>query len=162
MATQYPISMDDMSKIQGVSLGKAQRYGKPFIDLIHRYVDENDIERPTDFVVKQVANKSKSKVAIIQGIDRKLPLEDIASSNQLSIEELYRELDAIVSSGTKLDLDYYLEENLDEYNIETIYDYFMESVNDSIDEAYTELQDDDITLEEIQLVRLKFLSEMAN
>ena len=162
MATQYPITMDDMSKIQGVSLGKAQRFGKSFIELIQRYVEENDIERPTDFVVKQVANKSKSKVAIIQGIDRKLPLEDIASSNQLSIEELYRELDAIVSSGTKLDLDYYLEENLDEYNIETIYDYFMESVNDSVDEAYSELQDDDITLEEIQLVRLKFLSEMAN
>ncbi|HHS96151.1 MAG TPA: DNA helicase RecQ, partial [Phaeodactylibacter sp.] len=162
MATQYPISMDDMAKITGVSKGKALRYAKPFIDMIAEYVEQNDIERPTDFIVKQVANKSKSKVSIIQSIDRKIPLNDIASSLGISMEELYHEMDMIVASGTKLNIDYYLEDNVDEYAREDIYDYFMEAENDSIDEAYNELSEDDITMEEIQLVRIKFLSEVAN
>jgi len=162
MATQYPISMEDMANISGVSKGKAIRYAKTFITMIKEYVDQNEIERPTDFVVKQVANKSKVKVNIIQGIDRKLPLHDIASGNQLSNEELIHELDMIVASGTKVNLDYYIEENIDEYSREDIYDYFMEADNDSVDEAFKELQEDDITIEEIQIVRLKFLSEMAN
>lgn len=162
MAIQYPISMDDMTKITGVSKGKAMRYGRPFLNLIASYVEENDVERPTDFVVKQVANKSKIKVNIIQSIDRKIPLEDIADSNGIKLEELIGELDAIVSSGTKVDIDYYIEENVDEYSREDIFDYFMEAETDSVDAAFSELKEDDITYEEIQLVRIKFLSEMAN
>ncbi len=162
MATQYPLSMADMANISGVSKGKATRYAKPFIAAIKEYVEENDIERPMDFVVKQVANKSKSKISIIQSIDRKIPLEDIASSLSLSMEELFEELDAIVTSGTKLNIDYYIEENIDEYSREDITEYFMESETDSVEEALKELQEDDITMEEIQIVRLKFLSDMAN
>ena len=162
MATQYPITMNDMAKITGVSKGKAIRYAKPFIETIADYVEENDIERPTDFVVKQIANKSKIKVNIIQGIDRKIPLHDIAGSNDLSMEELLYELDMIVASGTKLNIDYYIEENVDENSRLDVYDYFMEAETDSIDEAFEELEEDDITMEEVQLVRIKFLSEMAN
>ena len=162
MATQYPISMEDMTKITGVSRGKAERYGRPFMELIAEYVEQNDIERPTEIVIKQVANKSKIKVAIIQAIDRKVPLEDIASANDLNMEALMNELDMIVASGTRLNIDYYLEENMDEYTLEDIYDYFMEAETDSIDEAVKELAEDDITREEVQLVRIKFLSEMAN
>ena len=162
MATQYPISMEDMTKISGVSMGKANRYGKPFILLIKDYVEENNIERPTDFVVKQVANKSKIKVNIIQGIDRKIPLEDLASSNNITMEELLQEMDAIVASGTKLNLDYYIEENIDEFSKEDITDYFMEADTDSVDAAFGELKEDDITIEEIQIIRIKFLSDMAN
>jgi len=162
MATQYPVSMEDMTKIAGVSMGKAQRYGKPFVELIEKYVEENEIERPTDIVVKQVANKSKVKVNIIQGIDRKMPLEDIARTNSLTMEELMEELDAIVASGTKLNIDYYLEDNIDEYAREEIYDYFKDAQTDSANDAYKQLKEDDITIEEIQLIRIKFLSEMAN
>ena len=162
MATQYPVSMEDMVNISGVSLGKAQRYGRAFIELIQQYVEDNDIIRPTEFVVKQVANKSRVKVSIIQGIDRKIPLEDLASSNNISMEELLNELDAIVTSGTKVNIDYYLEDNIDDYSREDIVDYFMQAENDSVDEAYTELKEDDITIEEIQLMRIKFLSDMAN
>ncbi len=162
MATQYPISMEDMTKISGVSSGKAARYGKPFIALIQQYVEENEIDRPTDFVVKQVANKSKLKVHVIQGIDRKSPLEDIADANNINLEELLEEMDAIVSSGTKLNIDYYIEENIDEYVREEIMDYFMTAENDSTDLAYSKLRDEDITMEEIQLIRIKFLSDMAN
>ena len=162
MATQYPISMDDMSKIAGVSKGKAERYAKDFIAMIAKYVEEHDILRPQDFVVKQVANKSKVKIAIITGIDKKLPLEDIAEQNDLSWDELMDELDVIVTSGTRVNLDYYLDENIDEYVREDIYNYFMETETDSADAAFRELKDDDIRIEEVILMRLKFLSEMAN
>lgn len=162
MATQYPINMEDMANVTGVSKGKAMRYGRAFIDLIAKYVEENEIERPKDFVVKQVANKSKVKVNIIQGIDRKIPLDDIASANNLSMEEILHEMEMIVASGTKVDIDYYIEDAVDEYSQEDIYDYFMEADTDSVDEAYAELRDDDVTLEEIQLIRIKFLSENAN
>lgn len=162
MATQYPISMDDMTKITGVSLGKAKRYGKQFITLIADYVEENDIERPTDFVVKQVANKSKVKVNIIQSIDRKIPLGDIASANSLSMEDLLDELHAIVTSGTKVNIDYYLEDAVDEYAREDIYEYFMEADTDDVEAAFAELKEDDATREEIRLIRIKFMSEMAN
>ncbi|MBR9922567.1 MAG: DNA helicase RecQ [Bacteroidetes bacterium] len=162
MATQYPISMEDMSNITGVSNGKANRYGKPFLEMIKEYVDINEIERPTDLVVKQVANKSKVKVNIIQGIDRKIPLHDIASSNQLSMEELMEEMVAIVHSGTKVNIDYFIDENVDEYSKDDIYDYFMEAETDSVEVAFAELKEDDITIDEIQLMRIKFLSDMAN
>ena len=162
MATQYPISLEDMTKIQGVSSGKARRYGKPFIELIAEYVEANEIDRPTDVVIKQVANKSKMKVAIIQAIDKKLSLPEIARQNHLKDYELMDELDAIVSSGTKVNIDYYLDDNMDEAIVEELYDYFMEAETDDPEAAFRELKDDDYELEEIQLVRLKFLSEMAN
>ncbi len=162
MATQYPISMDDMANITGVSKGKAMRYGWPFVQLISEYVEENDIERPNDLVVKQVANKSKVKINIIQGIDRKVPLEDLADTNNLSMEELMEELYSIVTSGTKVNIDYYIDDNVDEYSREDIIGYFMAAATDSADEAYQVLKEDDITMEEIQLVRIKFLSDMAN
>jgi ATP-dependent DNA helicase RecQ len=162
MATQYPITMDEMANITGVSKGKAIRYAKPFLELIRDYVESNDIDRPTEFVVKQVANKSKVKVNIIQGIDRKIPLPDIATSNNLGMEEMMQELYAIVASGTKLNIDYYIDDVVDEYSREEIYEYFMEAETDSVDEAFKELEEEDVTLEEIQLMRIKFMSDMAN
>lgn len=162
MATNYPISLDDMSKIVGVSLGKAQKYGQPFVDAIRKYVEENDIERPMDITIKTVANKSKTKVNIIQAIDRKIPLEDIAQANDLSMAELLEELDMIVQSGTKIKLDYFLNKNIDEYVRETVIEYFKSSESDSVEEAFKELKEDEITWEEIQLLRLKFLSDFAN
>ncbi len=162
MANQYPISMNDMLKITGVSKGKAEKYAKSFIELIASYVEENDIERPTDFVMKQVANKSRAKIAIIQAIDKKIGLDEIASTNKMSMEDLIEELDMIVASGTRINIDYYLEDAVDEYVREDVYDYFMEAESDSIEDAYAELKEDDITREEIQLMRLKFMSEMAN
>lgn len=162
MATSYPITMDEMANVSGVSKGKAIKYARPFLEIIKQYVEENEIERPTDFVMKQVANKSKVKVNIIQGIDRKIPLHDIAGSNDISMEDMMHELDAIVTSGTKVNLDYYIDEAVDEYSREDIYEYFMEAETDDVNVAFKELQEDDITLEEIQLMRIKFLSEMAN
>lgn len=162
MATQYPISMEDLAKISGVSRGKAERYGQDFIEIIKEYVEANEIERPDDFVMKQVANKSRAKVSIIQGVDKKLPLEDIARTANMSMEDLLGEMDIIVKSGTKLDIDYYIEENVDEYSQEDIYDYFSEADSESVDDAFNALKEDDVTYEEVQLVRLKFLSEMAN
>lgn len=162
MATQYPITMDDMTQITGVSKGKAIRYAKPFIDLISKYVEENEIERPTDFIVKQVVQKSKIKVNLIQGIDRKVPLEDLADANNISMDELLMELYAIVTSGTKLNIDYYLEETIDESVREEIYDYFLDSQTDEEKAAYQALKAEDITIDEIKLMRIKFMSEMAN
>jgi len=162
MATYYPISMEDMVSISGVNKGKAEKYARPFLTLIKDYVDDNDIERPTEFLMRQVADKSKSKVSIIQGIDKKLPLEDIASGAKLQLEQLLDEMDMIVNSGTKLNIDYYIEDNIDEEVTEDIYDYFNEAESGSIDAAFEELKEDDISREEIQLVRIKFLSENAN
>jgi ATP-dependent DNA helicase RecQ len=162
MAIQYPISMEDMAKVSGVSLGKATRYGKPFLELIRKYVEENEIERPSEVVVKQMANKSKVKVGIIQNIDRKIDLEDVAHAVGLNMDELVDELDAIVESGTKVNIDYYLEEAMDEAVRDEIYDYFLQSETDDIKAAYKELREEEITMEEIRLVRVKFLSDMAN
>ncbi len=162
MATYYPISKDDILKISGVSHGKAGKFGKPFLEMIKEYVEENEISRPDDIVVKQMANKSKSKVTIIQGIDRKLPLEDIASSLSMDLNQLLEEMNIIVSSGTKLNISYYTDENIDEGVTEDIYDYFSEAESDSVEDALKELSEDDITLEEIQMIRIKFMSEMAN
>lgn len=163
MATQYPITIEEMaSNVSGVSAGKAQRYGRPFIELIKDYVEAHDIVRPTEFVVKQVANKSRIKVNIIQGIDRKIPLEDLATSNNIKMDELMDELYAIVTSGTKVNIDYYLEDNVDEYAREDIIEYFLQAETDSVDSAFVELKEDDVTLDEIMLMRIKFLSDMAN
>jgi len=162
MATIYPLTNEDMTQVSGVSMGKAIKYGKPFLELIRNYVEEYEIERPQEFVIRTVANKSKAKVAIIHGIDNQMDLEDIAANNRLDMAELLEEMEMIVYSGTKLNIDYYLEENLDEYVVEDIYDYFMESETDSLDDALEELSDDDIDLQEIRLVRIKFISELAN
>jgi ATP-dependent DNA helicase RecQ len=163
MATQYPLSMDDMSKITGVSLAKAQRYGQSFVDAICKYVQENDIERPMDLTIRTVANKSKTKINIITAIDRKINLEDLAKSNDMTPQELIDELYSIVMSGTKLRLDYYLNRVIsDEYVRDSIIDYFKEATTDDLDVAYQELKDEDIAWEEIQLMRLKFLSDFAN
>ncbi len=162
MATFYPITMGDMLNISGVSQGKATKYASPFIDLIADYVEANEIERPEDIVIKQVADKSKAKVAIIQGTDRKMPLEDIAQRAGIQLTELYEEMNMIVTSGTKLDLDYYIEDNLDEDVVDDIYDYFDDAATDCVNTAFDSLAEDDITIEEIQVVRLKYLSEFAN
>jgi len=163
MSTFYPINIEDMLNISGVSKGKAERYGQPFINLIKKYVEENEIERPTDYLVRQVANKSKTKVAIIQHVDRKIPLEDIATNVHLTFEELLEEMYAIVSSGTKLNIDYYITERIEDSIREDVYDYFLDAESDSLDDAYEEFIDDEEVSEvDIQLMRIKFISDMAN
>lgn len=161
MATVYPVTLEELQNIPGVGAGKAKRYGQEFCALIKKHCDENEIERPEDLRVRTVANKSKIKVSIIQAIDRKVALDDIAMSKGLEFGELLDEVEAIVYSGTKLNIDYFLEEIMDEDHLEDIYDYFKESTTDKIDDAMDELGDD-YTEEEIRLVRIKFISEMAN
>ena len=161
MATTYPISLEELQNIPGVGSGKAKRYGKEFVELIQRHVEENEIERPEDLRVRTVANKSKMKVWIVQSIDRKVALDDIAQSKGLEFSELLDEIEAIVYSGTRLNLDYFINDVLDEDHIEDIYEYFQESETDSLKEAIEELGMD-YTEEEIRMVRIKFLSEMAN
>jgi ATP-dependent DNA helicase RecQ len=162
MAIQYPIKMDELMQITGVGAGKAQKYGQPFLELIAKYVEENEIIRPMDMVVKSVVNKSGLKVFIIQGIDRKVPLEDLAMAKNLNVSELLTELESIVASGTKLDISYYIDEYVDPYHLEEIYDYFHDAETDSIDDALKELGEQEFNEEEIRLVRLKFLSEVGN
>lgn len=162
MASNYPCSIDELKNISGVGEGKAKKFGTPFIDTIKKYVEENDIERPSEFIMKSVANKSVLKVYIITSIDRKLPLDDIADAKGLSLDQLVGEMEIIVNSGTKVNIDYYLEDILDEDSIEEIFDYFMEdSETGDIQDAFEEF-DGDYSEEELRLVRLKFLSEIAN
>jgi ATP-dependent DNA helicase RecQ len=161
MATTYPVTLEELQNIPGVGAGKAKRYGQEFIELIKRHVTENEIERPEDLRVRTVANKSKLKVFIVQSIDRKVALEDIALSKGLEFSELLDEIEAIVYSGTKINIDYFLNEIMDEDHIEDIYLYFKESETDDLEEAIKELGND-YTEEEIRLVRIKFLSELAN
>jgi ATP-dependent DNA helicase RecQ len=162
MALQYPITLDELKYIQGVGEGKAKRYGKEFVELIKAYVEENEIERPQDTVVKSVANKSKLKVGIIQSIDRKISLDDIADSKGIDLKELISELEAIVNSGTKINIDYYLDEILDEEHQEEIFDYFKTAEDDTIDSALRELGEDEYSEDDIRLMRIRFLSEMGN
>jgi ATP-dependent DNA helicase RecQ len=162
MSIQYPITIEELKNIQGVGDGKARRYGKEFVALIKNYVEDNDIERAQDMVVKTVANKSKTKVEIIQAIDRKMSLEDIADSKSISMEELIGEIEAIVNSGTKINIDYYINEILDEDHQEEVFDYFREAEEDSIQAALDELGDDEYSEEEIRLMRIKFMSELGN
>ncbi|MBR5384591.1 MAG: DNA helicase RecQ [Bacteroidales bacterium] len=162
MSLLYPVTFDELRNCQGVGEGKAHKYGKPFIELIARYVEERDITRPDDFVVKTVANKSANKVFIIQSVDRRMNLEDIASARGLDMDTLLGELEVIVAAGTKLDLNYYIEDNIDEDVIDEIYDYFKEdALSDSVSDAMAALGGD-YTETEIRLVRLKFLCEVAN
>jgi ATP-dependent DNA helicase RecQ len=162
MANQYPISLDELKNIQGVGQGKAMKFGRPFVELITNYVQANGIERPQDMVVKSVVNKSGKKVYIIQSIDRKIPLEDIASAKGMTFEDLIEELEHIVDSGTKVNIDYYIDDVVDEDRLEEVYDYFMEAETPDIDAALEELGDDDYTSEELRIVRIKFMSEVAN
>ena len=161
MATMYPVSIEELQNIPGVGAGKAKRYGKEFCDLIRQHCEEYEIERPEDLRVRTVANKSKLKVSIIQSIDRKVALDDIASAKGIDFNELLDEIEAIVYSGTKLNIDYFLDEAMDEDHLLDIYDYFKESETDSLSVAMDELGDD-YTEEEVRLVRIKFISEMAN
>lgn len=162
MSIMYPVTYDELKNCQGVGEGKARKFGKEFIELIGKYVQENEIDRPDDFVVKSTVNKSANKVFIIQSVDRKLPLEDIAEARGMEMEELLDEIEAIVYSGTKLDLNYYISENLDDDTVEDIYSYFKDDAeSDSLDEAMEELGQD-YDERDVRLVRIKFLCEVAN
>jgi ATP-dependent DNA helicase RecQ len=162
MSIMYPISCDELKNCQGVGEGKAKKFGKPFVELIAKYVEENEIVRPDDFVMKSIVNKSVNKVYIIQSIDRRIPLEDIAETRKMEMEELLDEIEAIVYSGTTLNLDYYLEQTLDEDVIEEIYDYLHdEAESDDLSVIMEDLKDDFDEFE-VRLVRIKFLCEVAN
>jgi ATP-dependent DNA helicase RecQ len=162
MATLYPITLADLEKCQGVSKGKAIRYGRPFIDLISKYVEENNIERPDDFVMKSVVNKSGNKVYIIQNIDKKIPLETIAKNKGMKMEELLEEMETIAGSGTKLNLDYALSQLLDEYDQEEIIEYFKGCETSSLQVAQEELSEHNFTWEQLKLMRIKFLGQYGN
>ncbi|NCO64786.1 MAG: ATP-dependent DNA helicase RecQ, partial [Flavobacteriia bacterium] len=161
MALKYPMNMTELANVHGVGDGKAKKYGKDFIELISKYVEENDIIRPDDLVVKSTGSNSAIKLYIIQNIDRKLPLDDIASSKGMSMKEFIKEMEAIVYSGTKLNINYWIDDVLDEDQQEEIHEYFMESKTDNIDTAIKEF-DGDYDDEELRLYRIKFISEVAN
>lgn len=161
MCFQYPITLDELTNIQGVGTGKAARYGAPFVSLIEQYVEDNEIERPQDMVVKSLVNKSGLKVQLIQNIDRKLPLEDIGKAQGKSMDEVLEELEAIVSSGTRVNINYYIDDILDPENQKEIFDYFREAETDDLKDAYHEF-DGDYSEEELRLMRIRFMSELAN
>jgi len=162
MAIQYPVNIDELKQITGVGSGKALRFGKTFVELIKKYVDENEIERPIDLVVKSVVNKSSLKVFIIQSIDRKIALEDIAFAKGLSADDLITEIESIVAAGTRIDLNYYINDLIEKDRQEEIFEYFKYAENDNVDFALNELGQDEYTEEEIRLMRIKFISEMGN
>jgi ATP-dependent DNA helicase RecQ len=162
MATMYPTTVAELEKISGVSKGKAMRYGKPFTELIAKYVEENDIIRPDDFVMKTVANRNNNKIFIIQNVDKKIPLETIAKTRDLKINELLEEMETIVASGTKLNLDYAIEEMVDEYDQEEILEYFKNCETSSLQVAQEELADSDYNWEQLKLMRIKFLCVYGN
>jgi len=161
MALKYPITSDELSNVHGVGEGKAKKYGNEFIELIARYVDDNDIIRPDDLVVKSTGANSANKLYIIQNIDRKLSLEDIAKAKGMKMDDLLKEMEQIVYSGTKLNISYWVNDILDEDQQEEIHDYFMESESDKIEDALKEF-DGDYDIEELRLMRIKFISEVAN
>ncbi len=162
MATLYPTTLKELEKCQGVSVGKALKFGKPFVQLIEKYVEENDIEKPDDFVMKSVVNKNNNKVFIIQNVDKKMPLETIAKHRTLKLEELLEEMETIVASGTKLNLDYAIEDWMEEYEREEIIDYFKGCQTSSLDTAREELADGNYSLEQLKIMRIKFLCEYGN
>lgn len=162
MAVQYPITIEELTNIIGVGQGKAHKYGKEFIELIAQYVTDNAIERPQDMVVKSVVNKSGNKVQIIQSIDRKVALDTVADSKGMTLVELLDEIERIVNSGTKINLDYYIKQVIEEDVVDEIYDYFRNSESESVQDAIDELTQDDYSEEEIRLVRIKFLSELGH
>ncbi|MFM7710516.1 MAG: HRDC domain-containing protein, partial [Ferruginibacter sp.] len=162
MATMFPTSTQDLEKISGVSKGKAIRYGKPFVELISRYVEENDIIKPDDFVMKSVLNKKSDKIFIIQNVDRKIPLETIAKNKDLRIDELLEEMESIVASGTKLNLNYAIDEMVDEYEQDEIIEYFKNCETSSLQIAQEELADSQFNWEQLKIMRIKFLCEYGN
>jgi ATP-dependent DNA helicase RecQ len=162
MAIQYPITIDELTKISGVGAGKAAKFGKPFVELIKNYVNENEIERPVDMVIKSAVNKSGLKVYIIQNIDRKIDLGAMAKSKNLKLPELLSEIETIVESGTKVNINYYIENEIDEEKQEEVLEYFKESETSSITDALKELGENDYSEEEIRLLRIKFLSDFGN
>ena len=161
MALKYPISVEELGNIHGVGEGKAKKYGKDFVELIARYVEDNDIIRPDDLVVKSTGANSGLKLYIIQNVDRKLALDDIAKAKGLDMDGLLKEMEQIVYSGTKLNINYWIDDILDEDQQEEIHDYFMESESDNIKDALKEF-DGDYDTEELRLMRIKFISEVAN
>ncbi|MNU27558.1 ATP-dependent DNA helicase RecQ [compost metagenome] len=162
MALSYPTTMAELEKIQGVSKGKALKFGKKFIELIAAYVEEHEIEKPDDFVMKNVVNKSGLKVFIIQNIDKKIPLETIAKNKDLSVHELLHAMETIVASGTRLNIGYCIDEELDDNEQAEIFDYFKEAEDDDLNAAYEEFRDSDVSIEQLQLMRIKFMSDYAN
>ncbi|MCX6291296.1 MAG: DNA helicase RecQ [Bacteroidetes bacterium] len=162
MAIQYPITMDELKNITGVGSGKAAKFGKPFIDLISKYVEENEIDRPMDMVVKSVVNKSVLKVYIIQNIDRKISLNDMSVAKGLKMSELISEIESIVASGTRIDINYYINEVIDEDRQKEVFDYFKTADSDSAEDALAELGENDYTLDDIRLMRIKFMSDFGN
>ena len=159
MTIQYPCTVEELSRCTGVGIAKAQKYGTPFVELIKKYVEENEIERPQDIVVHSAAKRSENKIYIIQAIDRRKSLEDIARGKSLTLDELLTEMERIISSGTKLNIDYYIDENIEAEHQEVLMDYWRESESGDLQEAYAEFEDDeDYTEEEIRLMRIKFLS----
>ena len=161
MALKYPITLEELSKVHGVGEGKARKFGKEFIDLISKYVEDNDVVRPDDLIVKSTGVNSGLKLYIIQNTDRKLPLIDIAKSKGLDMEKLIKEMEVIIFSGTKLNIDYSLDDLLDEDQQEEIYEYFMEAESDKIQDALDEF-DGEYDEEELRLMRIKFINEVAN
>ena len=162
MANQYPVTMEEMSQVQGVGQGKAEKYGKEFIVTIKKYVEENDIVRPQDIIVRSVANKSNNKIYIIQSLDKKLPIEDIAKGKGLSVNDLLTEMEEIVEKGTKLNLKHIMSDMMEEEEIDEINDFFRETENFSFDEARMEFSEDEFNDEEIRILRINFISQIAN
>jgi ATP-dependent DNA helicase RecQ len=159
MATLYPTSVADLDKCQGVSKGKAVRYGKPFVELIAQYVTDNQIEKPDDFVMKSVVNKSGNKVFIIQQVDKKMPLETIAKNKDMKMEQLLEQMETIVASGTRLNLDYAINDMVDEDDQEEILEYFKSCETSSLQVAQEELSDLDLEWEQLKIMRIKFLAQ---
>ena len=162
MANQYPISMEEMSQVQGVGQGKAEKYGKEFISAIKKYVEEHDIVRPQDIIVRSVANRSNNKIYIIQSLDKKLSIEDIAKGKAMSVNDLLTEMEEIVEKGTKLNLKHIINDMMEEDEIDEINDFFRETKSFSFDEARKEFSENEFNDEEIRLLRINFISQIAN
>jgi ATP-dependent DNA helicase RecQ len=162
MATLFPTTLTELEKCQGVSKGKALKFGKPFVELIAQYVEENQIEKPDDFVMKSVANKSNNKIYIIQNVDKKISLETIARNKSLNLQELLEEMETIAASGTRLNLNYAIDEWLDDEEQDVVIDYFRNCETSSLQLAQEELNDYSFTWEQLKIMRIKFLSEFGN
>jgi ATP-dependent DNA helicase RecQ len=162
MATLFPTTLAELEKCQGVSKGKALKFGKPFVEMIAQYVEENQIEKPDDFVMKSVANKSNNKIYIIQNVDKKIPLETIARNKSLNLQEMLEEMETIAASGTRLNLNYAIDEWMDDSEQEAVIDYFKSCETSSLEIAQEELGEFDFTWEQLKIMRIKFLSEFGN
>jgi ATP-dependent DNA helicase RecQ len=162
MATNYPTTLKELENISGVSKGKAMKYGKKFIELIAQYVEDNNIEKVDEFIMKSVVNKSGIKVFIIQNIDKKIPLETIAGMKNINMFELLDEMESIVSSGTRLSLDYCINDYVDPYDQEEMYDFLQASETGNIEEVFQEMNNENISIEQLRLMRIKFMSDYAN